>query len=282
MDVKVIVNGQEFRVGYQFVKMLANTINCTKRKNYLLARELAKCGHPYVLIPLIEGDKLLPEDYDSLWRLGERNIRLALLKNSTFLENASQDIIQDVLVAGDEELLLRLTRNITTLNGIWQTFEGIEGLSDAGWHLLRFIKYHHLQSVRRVYAKVGWLPNGLFMNFEEARRVGVPLRELPLENLSSMDIQLINLADRAECLWFASRIGKIRNKEAIRAVALKLAQHPDPQIRLRLAKNIRTPNYILKLMLKRPNEDNDIVIAASNTLYKKRLKKFHHAQNLKR
>lgn len=282
MDVKVVVNGQEFPVGYRFVRMLAKIIDCTKRKNYPLARALAKCGHPYVVIPLIEGDKLFQEDYDAQWKSGERNIRLALLKNSAFLERASQDIIRDVLVYGDEEILLSLTRNISSIDGIWQTFEGITGLSQEGWHLLRFLKYHHLKSVRREYAKVGWLPDGLFMNFEETRRVGAPLMEFPLENMSSGDSQLINLDDRAECLWLASHIGKIRNLEAIRTVCLKLARHPDPQIRLGLARNIRTPNYILKILLRRKNEDYDIRIAASRALYKKKIKNSRHAQNLKR
>lgn len=282
MDLKIVVNGKEFVAGYRFGKALAQIIASSDGNDYLLALALAKGGLPEIAIPFIEADKLLPKDYLELWEMGERSIRLALLENTAFMESAPDTVIRDVLASGDESMLLELTRNVKSLDGIWQTFEGIEGLSDRGWRLLRFLRHHPLKSIRSAYAKLGWLPHGLDMDFAEARKAGVPLGDFPPENLDARDISLINLNDRAECSLLASNIGRIKNPEAVRVAALKLARHPDPQIRSGLAGNLKTPDYILPIIYNDKNEDSDIRITASRTLFKKRKKSLIKAQNLKR
>lgn len=264
MNAHITINDREIPVYSQLLLAIAK--NLPDNEHYKpLAWALIALGVPSITMSLIESSVALldREDLDELWAAGDPNIRRSLLEKREFVGHMTDAQARDILDADDPDMLKSVAENPGLLYPSQWGKHGTRlsgAMADA---LLEHIAGSRYPKVRQTLAEEHSTPYKFHPTFRECVESGFSVKALA-STIQPEDIELLHTASMETWHHIASDVKYIINGAASRDVVHLLCSHPDPSVRLELAKNFQAPKAAL-LRLSR-DADLDVSQAAKETL----------------
>lgn len=266
MNVQLIVNERKFPVHYQLLLALAENMPDSAQYREL-ARALLALGVPSITKSLLKSAASLldQEDLDTLWATGNLDIRRSLAARPEFVKCLTDAQVKDILKTRDPEILSYLAGMAKLLYSTDTKEHG--GRLSAGT-IQRLLDEYAIGRIE--YAKVyqtlvenADTPIRYRPAFREAVECGVS-EEQALPTIRPQDVEILTTASVETLQRIACNADKIKNREALEVVVKMLRSHPDPFVRLALARNSRIPRPFLVPL--RDDPEPDVSLAARETL----------------
>ena len=255
--------------------------NCVIPVNYLLLKEIAahlpdnrqsgglilalmRMDIPSINTQLAGKDCLDTAQRDALWDTGDKDVRRALVGNTSFLNVLTDAQAQAIMDMDDREMLLTVARFAEMLfpaRGEKYALRLSGAKADA---LLDHMIHHKNLEVRRELAENPDVPLKFCVSVMEHLNIGAHSWNMPLAFLTEEDIPALMQTDRKNLCYLANNIEDVENIALRQRVAHLLAEYADPEVRLALAANTSAPHEILQALLQ--DNEPDVAIAAQRNI----------------
>lgn len=270
IDVQLIINGQMFPVHYRYLLAIAENLPDDEEASRELAKALAFLGVPSITKTLIEssGSLLSQQDLDEFWAIEDLDIRRDLTAKHGFIEKLTDAQAQDILDLDDRKMFESIAEKAFWLYfSRWEIHKRLyDVIPDA---ILNHIVNSRYPGVRQTLAGQFGLPLKFRPSFRECVEFGFDVKKV-FSTIQPEDIELLSTEPMGPLQYIAFRIQYIEDETARQGVLDLLCVHPDPSVRLALAKNSDAPRLAdaLRLALERLLEDEepDVQQAARATL----------------
>lgn len=264
MNVRIVVNDQEFPVHHELLLAIAK--NLPENEHYrALAHTLIALAVPSITCGLIEssGAFLAQKDLDALWDRGDLDIRRCLVEKAEFVGQLTDAQAQAIIATDDPQILKSIARRTILLypdrvEGRGMRLSG--AMADA---LLEHLAHCRYPEVRQSLATDDSTPFKFKPAFRECMKSGFNV-ESAFSVMQPEDIVLLTAVPLKTLQYIAYNVENIANIEARKGLIHLLCAHPDPSVRLELAKNSRAPKSALVRLL--TDADSDVCLKASETL----------------
>ncbi len=261
-NVEIIVNGMSFSVDYKLLAAITNSFPA-EHQYAALGRQLIDLGINSITENLVYNMEYNQELFDRIWETGDLQLRRVLLEDSDFFENLTDSQAQEALDSNDVEIFCTLARNCEKL--IYPANSNRRLSADTGLPIVEALAHNDHIEVRHNFLHNPDLPEKFRPDF--ARLVTENITEPDDDAISTMqesDLNLLPRVNNAILLSLAENIEFIENKKVRKGVALYLATHPDPAIRIALAANPNAPRAAFEILL--ADSEPDVVAEAKDSL----------------
>lgn len=264
MNTRIVIDSQDFPVHYELLLAIAKNLPASKHYREL-AHALIALGIPSITIGLIKGSGALlsQEDLDALWGAGDTDIRRCLVERPHFVGQLTDAQAQAIIAADDPQMLKSIARQANLLYPTRGGAQGIRlsgGMADA---LLEHLVHSQYPEVRLALADEDNIPFKFRPSFRECVESGISVKSV-FPAMDPEDIILLRRVPLETLQHIAYHVEEMVNSEAQRGVIHLLFAHPDPSVRLELAKNSQAPKFALVRLL--TDVDPDVCLMASETL----------------
>lgn len=258
-NVEIVVNGISFSVDYNLLAAITNSF--PSESQYAdLGRQLVALGINSITENLVYNMEYDQELFDRIWESGDLQLKRVLLENSDFFENLTDSQAQEALDSNDVEICCILARNCEKL-----IYSAKRLSADVGAPIVEALAHNEHLEVRHSFLHNPDLPEKFMPDF--AKLVTENIAEPDSAAIATMQESALNLLPRVSrslLLSLADNIDAIENKKVKKSVALYLATHPDPAIRIALAANPNTPKSAFDILL--ADSEPDVVAEAKDSL----------------
>lgn len=262
--LQITEGGKVYNVNYKFLEAISN--NIPEGHDYDdLANELLSLDIPSITENLIHREELTVEQYDTLWKKGNIDIKRSIAENKTFLQNLSDEQAEEIITLNDPDILRSIANWAEVLypQKDYDDEPTATRLSGAmADKLLQHLSNHEDSSVRQE----------LFENSSAPAKFIPPLatmlktssRRIPINAITADDLPTISKLSHKALGYIASNIEDIKNAKLRKEICKLILAHPDPFVRMQLAENRFAPVKLLKALLK--DKEPDVVQEATSTL----------------
>lgn len=228
-----------------------------------LGRAMLALGIPSVTEEVLNGSFLTADDRDAIWAAGDIDLRRDLVEEGDFLTRLTDAQARDIVEQDDMDRLKAVGQSAGLLD---DAADGDGRISRAAAdRLLEHIRSHKNVSVRAALAGSTNTPPRFSAPLAEYLRNGYELQCYPFAGLSAEDVALFRGRSRKTLEAVAQRLNVIEDCEARKAAVTLLATHPDPGVRLALAK-WAAPGLAFELLA--DGADPEIAAVAAKVLEK--------------
>ena len=243
MYLRLREDGPEFPIGYGLLLSLAGTLR--RRNRYPeLTTALLELGIPSLTEKLLNMLRMETEQRDRLWDSGNLETRRALLDNTDFIRELTDNQAQDILAADDIPMLRQLARWCELLEGDLSGQRLSPAMRDRLWlHLRR----HADRRILEELADNNHLPDAIAIPVDERLRLGLPIDNAAFRALRQDEIPALFQAPLSTLMKLAEHTENIRDPDVYRTVLERLAAHPDPAVRLALAEHTTDADILTTL-----------------------------------
>lgn len=240
-NISLIIDGQEFEVGFRLLRKLSDSLPEEDQYNEI-ARALINLDIPSITLSVIERGKLEMEDMDKLWQSGNQDIRRALLSQGDFIEFLTEQQAQEIMDSGDTDMADSLAYWFENLMAEEDAEDQTSRLSvEMAKKLTDYILNYPDQSVRNTLWDNDFLPAKYCPGFKQCLDACHYLSTATLVAMKKKDLELLPQLPLEDLKTLAGNVEDIKNKKLREEVAIFLANYSDPAVRMKLAQNPYTP-----------------------------------------
>lgn len=263
MTARIVVNDQEFPLHYELLLAIAKNLPASEHYRPL-AKALVALGVPSITCGLLKysGALLAQDDLDALWGSGDADIRRCLVEKAEFVGQLTDAQAQAIIATDDPQTLKSTARQA---NLLYPARTGVQGMRLSGAMadtLLEHLAHSRYPEVRLALAD-DVIPFKFRPPFRECLESGFSVKSA-FSGIQPEDIVHLRVVPLETLQHMAYSVEKIANSEARKGVIHLLCAHPDPSVRLELAKNSQAPKSALVRLL--TDVDPDVCLMASETL----------------
>lgn len=265
-EVQLVINGQKFPVHYRLLHAIAKYMPYSATYNEL-ARALAHFGVPSIAKTVIETDSvdyhLFRQDLDEIWAAGTPDIRRSIVRNDVFCEGLTDAQARDILDAHDPDLFRALVYMTEQLDPAKTDGPGERLSREMADALLEHIISNRDLYARQALAEHVVPPLKFRPSFRECVKSGFWVGRA-VAKMQPEELDILNTVPLETLQVIASNVEDIRDEAVQRSVIDLLSSHPDPSVRLALARNRHAPQAVLESL--RTDDEPDVVLAARKSL----------------
>lgn len=268
-NVHLVVKGRLYPVHHQHLLAIAADLPEDGVYSRKLAKELVALGVKSITMSLIHSPSLSlldRRDVDRLWKEGDPDIRRSLVAEPDFVKRLTTAQAKDIIRADDPDMLESIAEMAHLLYAGQGRDQGLRLYYDVANALLEHIAGSPYPRVRLALAQNRYAPLRYRPAFRTCVESGLCLTdaEETLSTIQPEDIELLNTESMETLCDIALRVEDIEDEAAQRGVIDLLCAHPDPCVRLALAKNSDAPRPAMERLLE--DEEPDVRQAARATL----------------
>lgn len=245
--IRLTDGGKEFSLPYSLLKSLAENLPDDPQAAEL-GNALLDLNIPSITEQMVDKEFLTVEQRDSLWNSGDVDVRRRLLHVTEFLCHLTDEQAREIVELDTVEMLE------TVAEWSEKLYPGRDGgvrLSGAAAdRLINHIRTHENEKIRAALAENPDTPAKFCPPFREYIRNGYSRRWKVWEMISVEDIEALDGQSREILVDLAENVEGITSSEARRAAIEMIVAHPDPEVRLALARNEDAPCFAIEQLAK--------------------------------
>lgn len=258
-NIKVVINGEEFPVGYSFLRQFAD--NFPQHIKYAgLAKSLVKLKNPPLVALLFHNasSELDSSEMDELWEIGDLSVWRTMADEPFFVASLTDSQIREIIRRNDAKVLKRIAKNIQHLLQLELKYKGIERRASQEMidTLLNHLRNSPIREVKATIMNNQFLPEAMKPVFKDYMEAGI--YEFPHERLKTMteaDFKYLEYMDRDQLIRLSEGLYELENKRIKKKVVEYLCTHPNTEVRYQMAKNRSLRGLARKMLENDPEKD---------------------------
>lgn len=266
-DARLVIEGQSFPVYYLHLQKIIEELDDTWVESRAMAKAIVSLGIPSITISLLNPtvELLDQQDLDELWAAGDPAIRRNLVEwCPAFVKMLTDAQAQDILDIDDAKIFESIAKNADLIDPDNTELREKRLSRTMAEALLEHIaSINRYPEVRQILNEGDTTPLNFRQTFQKCLKSGSRVTEM-IPMLQPDDIELLRAVSVESLQYMAIHARRIKNDEARRAFINFLCTHPDPAVRLALARYNLAPQLALKLLLK--DSEPDVSHAARKSL----------------
>lgn len=261
-NVILEIDGKKLELHYKQLEWLTRSLG---DEEYFapLVKAILGLKIPSLTKLLVDNDNLSTEELDAIWQTAAPDLRLAMLDKRNFIDQLSDAQAREIMDANDPELLKKIAENAERL---YPNEDGERAARISGQmadEILQMIAAHPDEEVKKALAK-NCLAPAKFRPQLDMQRLSAHMDSDYVKYISAEDAHLFKNDNVDSLIAVAQNIEDIADKKTKAEMEEYLVNHPDPTVRLALARNWKTSRTLLASLAQDP--DADIAAAARDNL----------------